>query len=436
MFHRFVILTSIITLVFSVGCAQAVEADKKVDVDHTEAGFVQIFNGRDLTGWDGEPRFWSVKDGVIVAQVSPGVPVKNHSYLLWQGGKVRDFELHVKLRSTVGNSGIDYRAEPVLTDRNGEDLKWTIRGYQHDIAKGWMGSLYNWGKTGAQPGKFIVVSGDGIVTKHIGSVADREALSQVSYYKPNDWNEFVIIARGSHILHRINGYPVVEFIDNSRDTRREGVLGLQVHSGRGPFLNEFKDIRIRKFKDNFGQARLLFNGEDLSGWTFSSDEAESAWKVENGLLVNKGRSFGHPTPYICTKGVYTNYVLRFQYRKRGEQEAAVLLRFADVGRAHPKGIRIYGKGGDFNCVQSVGDLAPALLERLAPLAFRPMPHNFWNDCEITLNKGQLYVRVNGVLRVNAAGCRQKPGKIGFEASGSRVEYRNVVIVPILSGKAK
>ena len=436
MLHRFVIVTSIITLAFSVGCAQAVEADKKVDVDHTEAGFVQIFNGRDLTGWDGEPRFWSVKDGVIVAQVSPGVPVKNHSYLIWQGGKVRDFELHVKLRSTVGNSGIDYRAEHVLTDRNGEDLKWTIRGYQHDIAKGWMGSLYNWGKTGAQPGKFIVVSGDGIVTKHIGSVADREALSQVSYYKPNDWNEFVIIARGSHILHRINGYPVVEFIDNSSDTRREGVLGLQVHSGRGPFLNEFKDIRIRKFKTNFGQAKALFNGWDFTGWTFSSDEAKSAWKVENGLLVGRGESQWPGTRCICTKRDYTNYVLRFQYRRLGKNKGGVLLRLTGPEKARARCIRVHGKGDDFD---QVGPVANFLLElrkwHRGAVPFRRMPERFWNECEITLNKGQLEVRVNGVLRATGTGCEQMPGKIGFEPGGSGVEYRNIVLIPILSDKA-
>ena len=435
MLRRFVTITSLLILMLSASYGQAVEADK-VDADRAEVGFLQLFNGRDLTGWDGEPGFWSVKDGTIVAQVSPGVQVKNHSYLIWQGGKVRDFELHVKLRSTVGNSGIDYRAGPVLTDRNGEELKWTIRGYQSDIAKGWMGSLYNWGKPGAQPGQFIVVSGDGNVTKSVASVVDKDVLYKSGYYKPQQWNEFTVIARGSHILHRINGYPVVEFIDNSRDTRRQGVLGLQVHSGRGPFLNEFKEIRIRKFKTNFGQAKTLFNGRDFSGWAFSSDEAENQWSVENGVLVNKGGSHGHPTPHIRTKGVYTNYVLRFQYRRRGEQESAVLLRFADLGQAHPKGIRVWGKGDDFNCVQSVGDFAPALLERLAALAFRPMPPGFWNNCEITLNKGQLYVKVNGVLRVNAAGCRQKPGKIGFEAGDSRVEYRNIVLVPTLSDKGK
>jgi len=436
MLRRFVIVTSIIMLVLSANCGRAVESDK-VGADRSKAGFVPIFNGRDLTGWDGEPRFWSVKDGVVVAQVNPGIPVKNHSYLLWQGGKVRDFELHVKLRSTVGNSGIDYRAEPVLTDRNGEDLKWTIRGYQHDIAKGWMGSLYNWGKTGAQPSQFVVVSGDENVTKTVGSVVDKDVLYKSGYYKPKQWNEFTVIARGSHILHRINGYPVVEFIDNSREARREGVLGLQVHSGRGPFLNEFKDIRIRKLKTNFVQAKALFNGQDFTGWTFAGDEAENQWSVEDGVLVNKGGSQRHPTPNIRTKDDYTHYVLRFQYRKRGEQEAAVLLRFADSGRTHPKGIRIYGKGDDFD---QVGPDANFLLElrkwHRPAVPFRRMPERFWNECEIVLNKGQLEVRVNGVLRATGTGCEQMPGKIGFEASGSRVEYRNVVLIPIFSDKAK
>jgi len=434
-FRRFVTVAAIITLALSASCGQAVEADK-VDADRAEAGFMQLFNGRDLTGWDGEQGFWSVKNGLIVAQVSPGVQVKNHTYLLWQGGNVRDFELHVTLRSTVGNSGIDYRAEHVPTDRDGQPLKWTIRGYQSDIAKGWMGSLYNWGKPGAQPGQFVVVNGDENITKSVGSVIDKDVLYKAGYFKPNGWNEFVIIARGSHILHRINDYPVVEFIDNSRDVRRQGVLGLQVHSGRGPFLNEFKDIRIRKFKTSFGQARLLFNGQDFTGWTFSSDENKNKWSVENNLLVNRPSSQGRPIHYISTEDDYTNYVLRFQYRRQGNKETAVLLRFADSPGAHPKGIRVSGKGDDFNCVQSVGDFAPALLERLAPLAFRPMPPDFWNECEITLNKGQLEIRINAVLRAMVTGCSQTPGKIAFESGRGQAEYRNVVLIPILSGKGR
>ena len=419
MLRKFYTIVCMVILMLSLGCEKVVE-DDKICIDRSKAGFVQIFNGRDLTGWDGEPNFWSVENGVVVARVSPSVQVKNHSYLIWQGGKLRDFELRLKLRSTQGNSGIDYRAEPVRKGRNGEELKWTIQGYQSDIAKGWMGSLYNWGKPGAQPSQFVVVSGEETVTKRVGAVADKEALLKAGYYRPNDWNEFTIIARGSHILHRINGYPVVEFIDNSRDTRREGVFGLQVHSGRGPFLNEFKDIRIRQFKINFGRAKSLFNGKDLSGWTFSSSEVENALTVENGVLVCKAG----PDGYICTNDNYTNYVLRFQYRRLGENKGAVLLRLTGQGKC----IRISGKGDDFNHVQGIFE---KLKIEIRKSKLRKLPENFWNECEITLNKGRLELKVNDVLRAAATGCEQTPGAIGFQASGSRVEYRNIVLIPIL-----
>lgn len=427
MMRKFFVFTWIIMLVLSVGFRSATKDDEK-STRPSEAGFTQIFNGKDLTGWDGEPVFWSVEAGRIIARVSPEVRVKNHTYLIWQGPKVRDFELRVKLRSTQGNSGIDYRAEPVLTDRDGNQLKWTIQGYQSDIAKGWMGSLYNWGKPGAQPGQFVVVTGDETVSKHIGAVADKQVLSEVGYYKPDEWNEFTIVARGTHVLHRINGYLAVEFIDNSSDRRREGELGLQVHSGPGPFLNEFKDIRIRQFNIRFGQAKLLFNGKDLTGWTFSDAQTRNAWVVEDDVLVNRGRTQG----YICTKDDYTNYVLRFQYRRLGRRKGNVMLRLAGSDRTEPKCIRLYGKGDDFNRIGAT-DFAPRLRKQRRDIpAFKKLPEKLWNECEIVLNKGQLKVKVNDVLRTTATECEQTPGKIGFEAGGSGVQYRNIVLIPILS----
>ena len=415
----------IIILLLSAGFRQVTKDDKE-SARSTQTGFAQIFNGKDLTGWDGEPVFWSVEAGRIIARVSPEVRVKNHTYLIWQGPKVRDFELRVKLRSTQGNSGIDYRAEPVLTDRDGNQLKWTIQGYQSDIAKGWMGSLYNWGKPGAQPGQFVVVTGDETVSKYIGAVAYKQVLSDVGYYKPDDWNEFTIVARGSHILHRINDYLVVEFIDNSSDRRREGMLGLQVHSGPGPFLNEFKDIHIRHSNNAFGQATPLFNSKDLTGWTSSDSQTKSAWvvDVEEGVLLNKGRTQG----YICTKDAYTNYVLRFQYHCLGKRKGGVMLRLADSDQC----IRLYGKGDDFNRIGATDFTLKVRKRRGNTPAFKKLPEKLWNECEIVLNKGQLKVKVNNVTRAIATECEQTPGKIGFEAGGSHVQYRNIVLIPILS----
>lgn len=414
-----------ILLLFSA-CLRASARDYREDARQLETGFVEIFNGNDLTGWDGEPGYWSVEDGRIIARVKPGIRVNNHTYLIWQGGKVRDFELRIKLRSTQGNSGIDYRAEPVLTGRNGSKLKWTLQGYQADIAKDWMGSLYNWGKAGAQPGQFVVVTGDGAVSKHVGVVADRQILSDVGYYKEDDWNEFIVVARGSHITQRINNYLVVEFIDNSFQRRRDGALGLQVHTGTGPFLNEFKDIRIRMFNTIFGQAKLLFNGRDLTDWNFSDDRTKNAWVVEEGVLTNRGGSQG----YICTNDSYTNYVLRFQYRRSGSRKGSVMLCLAGLDRTEPKFIRLFGKDDDFN---RIGTEAFALkIRKRNMLVFRRLPDKLWNECEVVLNKGQLMVKVNGVLRATATEGEQTPGKIGFDTDGNRPQYRNIVLIPILS----
>lgn len=427
MLCKFLTIACPAMLMLSAGHARSAESDKMA-LRRSQAGFLQLFDGKDLKGWDGDPAFWSVEDGAIAARVGPEVNVENHSYLIWQGRMVRDFELNVMVRSTQGNSGIDYRAEPVPADRNDKPLKWTIQGYQSDISKDWMGSLYNWGRQGAQPSQFVVVTGAEPVSRYIGSVVDKQALYGIGYYKPDQWNLFTIIARGSHILHRINGYPVAEFIDNSSDTRRQGVLGLQVHTGRGPFLNEFKDIRLRQFDVNFGQAELLFNGKDLSGWSFSEAAAETAWAVRNDVLVGKGKSQGH----ILTNDDYTDYVLRFQYRRLGEHKGGVLLRLRGTNEPQSSGIRIYGDGDDFN--QVTDKASPSKLRKQRPNApaFRTLPEAFWNECEIVLNQGKLDVKVNDVLRAAAEDCTQSPGKIGFETSDEPVEYRNIVIIPILS----
>ena len=230
MFRKSLTILLLAALMASATYAQTVKS--RTDADPAEPEFEQLFNGKDLAGWDGDPAFWSVKDGTIVAKVQEGLDVKNHSYLIWQGGRLKDFQLSLLVRSTQGNSGIDYRAMPVTSDKDVLELKWTIKGYQCDIAQGWMGSLYNWGRPGAQPSHFILRGYRHYsLSEIVGSVVDKDALLKAGYYRPNQWNRFTIIARGSHILHRINGYLVVEFINNTNERRNEGLLGLQVHSG-------------------------------------------------------------------------------------------------------------------------------------------------------------------------------------------------------------
>ncbi|MFP6602649.1 MAG: DUF1080 domain-containing protein, partial [Pirellulaceae bacterium] len=107
------------------------------------AGTISLFNGKDLTGWDGDPTRWSVRDGAITGKTTADRPLDHNIFLIWRGGTVKDFQLQMKFRiegeDGFGNSGIQYRSKEL------KDLgKWVLGGYQADIdlTKKHMGILY------------------------------------------------------------------------------------------------------------------------------------------------------------------------------------------------------------------------------------------------------------------------------------------------------
>jgi hypothetical protein len=91
-----------------------------------------IFNGNDLTGWDGDPRLWSVRDGAIRGETTEQNPATGNTFIIWQGGKTRDFDLRLSFRANAtNNSGIQYRSKHI---RDGNPPNsWVVRGYQHEI---------------------------------------------------------------------------------------------------------------------------------------------------------------------------------------------------------------------------------------------------------------------------------------------------------------
>src|ERR1035441_1529165 len=112
-----------------------------------EKGFARIFNGKDLTGWDGNPKLWSVKDGAITGQTTAENPAKGNTFLIWTNGTPGDFELRCSFKIVPGdkqgfaNSGIQYRSK-VLDPSN-----WVVGGYQADMEAGptYTGILYEEG---------------------------------------------------------------------------------------------------------------------------------------------------------------------------------------------------------------------------------------------------------------------------------------------------
>src|SRR5205807_780041 len=88
-----------------------------VDDRPLEKGFESLFNGKDLAGWDGNPKLWSVKEGTILGQTTVENPAKGNTFLIWTNGTVGDFELRCSFKIVPGdskgfaNSGIQYRSK-------------------------------------------------------------------------------------------------------------------------------------------------------------------------------------------------------------------------------------------------------------------------------------------------------------------------------------
>jgi hypothetical protein len=203
-------------------------------------GFVSLFNGTDLAGWQGDTRYWSVRDDAITGESTKDNPLKHNTFLVWKGGDVRDFELRVTCRIRGNNSGIQYRSQLV------DPAKFVVHGYQADFGpgQGHNGKLYDEGGRAAlaQPGQKVVVHPDGVI-EVVGALGDADAIKRGI---PEDkWVEYVIIARGNRLVHQIDGQTVIDATDEQADHRDlAGLLALQIHGGE-PMTVQFKDVRLK-----------------------------------------------------------------------------------------------------------------------------------------------------------------------------------------------
>jgi hypothetical protein len=210
-------------------------------------GMKTLFNGKDLEGWEGDMRLWSAKDGVIHGETTPDKVAQGNTFLVWKGGELADFELRISFRIENGNSGIQYRSQ-LLPAREGAANRWVVSGYQAEVenAPGKVGFLYHERGRGyvCNVGEKVEVGEDG-KPKVVGSLGDKTAIGTT--YKNKDWNDYVIIGKGNHVEHYLNGIKTVDVIDNDPKGRAlKGILALQIHTGP-PMVVEFKDIRLKQY---------------------------------------------------------------------------------------------------------------------------------------------------------------------------------------------
>lgn len=198
-----------------------------------------LFNGQDLTGWNGDPQYWRVENGAIVGETTADNPLSQNTFIIWEGDPLENFTLRVDFRMNAGNSGIQYRSEA----RDG----WSAGGYQADMdfANRYTGMLYEEQGRGivATRGQQVVIEPDGRFNV-VGSVGDPDELAR--HINAGGWNTYEITAIDNHLVHRVNGRTTVDVTDNQVEERSmSGILGLQIHTGP-PMRVEFRNITLTR----------------------------------------------------------------------------------------------------------------------------------------------------------------------------------------------
>ena len=207
-----------------------------------ESGYETIFDGKTLNGWEGDPKYWRVENGVLTGEITPETIVKYNTFIIWRGGVTKDFDLKVEYRITAtGNSGINYRSVEL------PGVKHVLKGYQADIdgRNRYTGQNYEErGRTfNAMRGQITRVP-PGKKAEVIGSVGDAAELAK--FIKSEDWNEVHIIARGNMLTHIVNGHVMSVVVDDDPENRKlEGLLGVQVHVGP-PMKVEYRNFRLKR----------------------------------------------------------------------------------------------------------------------------------------------------------------------------------------------
>ena len=216
-------------------------------------GFVSIFDGTTLKGWDGDTKFWRVEGGAIVGQTTADNPLKENTFIVWRGGEPADFELKVEYRISATNSGIQIRSVhlPAGTQqgRGAVAGNWVLKGYQCDIdaENRYTGQVYEERGRGflAMRGQFVYVP-DGGGPKVVGAL-QRSADELLKVIKVNDWNQAHVIARGNMITEILNGHVTSTLVDDDTKARAlKGLLGFQIHVG-DPMKVEFKNIWLKQY---------------------------------------------------------------------------------------------------------------------------------------------------------------------------------------------
>ena len=238
-------LATVTSLLLAVSCL-ALEAND----------FTSLFNGNDLSGWEGAEGIWTVQDGIVVGTCQGPEHLEENTFLIWKDGVVRDFELVATMR-VIGdnNSGVQYRSRKAP-----DHGPFVISGYQCDVHP----AIEHTGTTYEEKGRGIF----GLNGKNVALDAEqnRWVLSEQEPVKANlsKWTEFRVIARGNHMIHQVNGKTTSELTDYDEAGRSlEGLIAIQLHRGNANRV-EIKEIKLKHLETS---EPIPFTESSLEGAT-------------------------------------------------------------------------------------------------------------------------------------------------------------------------
>jgi hypothetical protein len=211
--------------------------------DHT--GYLSLFDGVSLKGWDGNSKFWRVEDGAIVGESTPTNPSGNN-YVVYRDLVAKDFTLKFEIKvEGNGGSGLQYRSQtglpwlanisPTVTANVGPvNLNWMMTGPQADF---WPSRVYT-GQFYSENTPMRILAWRGQVVEGFGerskrlmaTLGDRQELGTI--VKQNDWNEYTVIARGGAFMHIVNGRLLAVMIDDDPESSNNwsGQFGIEIEA--------------------------------------------------------------------------------------------------------------------------------------------------------------------------------------------------------------
>lgn len=215
------VLKPLITIAWLGAAAVSAQTLNQLTPEEAKQGYILLFNGKDLTGWDGNKQLWSVKDGAIVG-CSDDHPFTVNTFLIYKD-EFADFELKADMRLRNHNSGIQFRSVHIP----GPD--WIVMGLQADASD--EPGREAWGNFYEERGR----------SRTMMKTPDEGWQKAKSVVDMHGWNHYEILAQGDHIRLTLNG---VVTIDTHEYKAHSGVIALQLHGGKAMKV-EFRNMRLR-----------------------------------------------------------------------------------------------------------------------------------------------------------------------------------------------